>query len=303
MKKAYFLLLMSVLIFACVQKEIAPLSTEKLDNSRLKGAGVFTFNGYAPLQQKPIKVYFHIPENATPSTPILIAFHGTDRSGLNTRNDLFDANNKFITLAPEFDDVQFQGGDAYNLGNVFMDGDNPSANTLNAESLWTFSLIEPLFEYVKNTLQSKVKTYDIFGHSAGAQFAHRLMLFKPNNQIQHAVFSAAGWYTLLDTSIQFPYGLGSSPAQQTNQSSFLQKSVWVMVGDKDTDPNSADLRHNDIVDQQGLNRMARANFYYNHARQLALKNKFDFNWNYSLLKNVAHDGRASAIAAKAILYP
>ena len=35
-----------------------------------------------------------------------------------------------ILIAPEFSDLDFPSGNAYNLGNIFIDGNNPSPETL-----------------------------------------------------------------------------------------------------------------------------------------------------------------------------
>lgn len=303
MKKAWLILFLIGLLTACVQKKIDTPATSGLDLSRLKGTGSFTFSSYLPLQNKPVQVYYHIPNGATANTPILIAFHGTERSGQNTRNYFSNLSKDAIILAPEFSESLFPGGDAYNLGNVYADGDNPSQNTLNPEAVWTYSIVEPLFEYVKSTLQSKVSTYDVFGHSAGAQFAQRLILFKPSNSIHQAVISAAGWYTLLDTSIGFPYGTKNSIAANYTYAYQFKKSIFIIVGEKDTDPNAADLRRNDLVDVQGTNRLARANFFYTHSRNIALKENNNFNWKYQIIKNSGHDYAMAAAAGASLLYP
>ena len=64
----------------------------------------------------------------------------------------------FIVIVPEFSNTNFSGGDTYNLENVFIDGDNPSASTLNPEEAWTFSVIEPLIDYIKQNLNNNSST-------------------------------------------------------------------------------------------------------------------------------------------------
>lgn len=304
----FIYLLLICLNFSCVEKEEnnAPANPDlALDLSKFKGTGQFTYSGYNPLKDKPIEVYFHIPPQANNQTPILIAFHGNDRSGKVCRDGFIANANQlnFIVIAPEFNETYFPGGDAYNLGNVFVDGDNPTPSTLNAEEIWTFSLIEPVFDFFKQTIKSKAGKYDVFGHSAGAQFAQRLILFKPNANINNMVISAAGWYTMLDTSTTFPYGTKMSPAAAYPYTYQYLKKIHIIVGENDTDPNSSDLRHNDIVDKQGLNRLTRAQYFYTENRNQAMVQNAIFNWNFQILDNVGHDFTAASNAGAMLLYP
>ena len=97
------------------------------NNSLPTGANSFTFTQYQPFVDKPIEVYYFIPEDANPNLPILISLHGMNRNGSNHRNSLIAKANqhKFILIVPEFSDNYFSGGDGYNLANIFVDGYNP----------------------------------------------------------------------------------------------------------------------------------------------------------------------------------
>ena len=64
-----------------------------------------------------------------------------------------------------------------------------------------------VFENIKTNLNYLGNSYNMFGHSAGAQFVHRFIQFKPLSRVDKAVSANAGWYTLPDTTIDFPYGL------------------------------------------------------------------------------------------------
>ena len=79
---------------------------------------------------------------------------------------------------------------------MYVDGDNPTTNTLNNENEWSFSIIEPLFDSVKSSLSLENDKYNMFGFSAGAQFVHRFIQFKPNARFDKVVAGAAGWYTV-----------------------------------------------------------------------------------------------------------
>jgi pimeloyl-ACP methyl ester carboxylesterase len=144
--------------------------------------------------------------------------------------------------------------------------------------------------------------FDAFGHSAGAQFAHRLLLFKPDLPVDGMVASASGWYTVPDPGIDFPYGLGQSPAESANMSLYFGEALTVMVGALDTDPNSFDLRHNEWADAQGLQRVERAQHFYNRGAKLAGGIGAEFYWTYAEVPGVGHEFAPLAAAAVEILY-
>jgi hypothetical protein len=302
-----FLFSVFLLIFsACTKEEIVEKKIEikSTDSLLLYGTSDFTFNNYTPLNNKPVKVYFHIPPYSNKNTPILFVFHGDERDALTCRNALIGSSNElnFIIIAPEFSEQYFSGGDSYNLGNIFVDGDNPSTLTLNAENTWTFSIIEPIFDYFKGKAGSLASNYDIFGHSAGAQFVHRYLQFKPTAKINKAVISAAGWYTMFDKTVDFPYGIKKSPVEQYDFRGTFSKKIFVIVGGNDNNPNAASLRRNEIVDKQGLNRLDRAQYFYTQIRNTALITNATFNWTYSVLPKVGHDFVATSAAGVSLLY-
>ena len=207
-----------------------------------------------------------------------------------------------ILLVPEFTTTQFPGGDGYNLGNVFTDGDNPSASSLNNESEWAFSVIEPLFTYAIQNLNNQSSKYHIIGHSAGAQFAHRFLFFKPLARIDKMVASASGWYTTLDLETNFPYGINASPLEDINFSLLFSKQLTILVGSNDNDPNSSALRHNSIVDLQGLNRLDRAISFYNNAQSKAADLNVNFEWDFVINPNEDHNYLIAVSKASDIIF-
>jgi hypothetical protein len=255
------------------------------------GKGVFLYDKYAPLAQKPVKVYFNIPDNVNAQTPLVFVFHGVERNAEDYRDALVAKSNQhqFILVVPEFSETFYPSANQYNLGNVFVNGENPSLTTLNPESIWTFSIIEPLFDYIISSLQNASTHYHIIGHSAGAQFTHRLLMYKPNGRYQKVVSSAAGWYTVPNTSENFPYGFKESPLMSLSLPALLEKKVIVQVGSLDNNPNASGLRRNSIVDIQGTHRLARAQYFFNFTQDLALTHQVDFQWELQILQGFNHN--------------
>ena len=205
---------------------------------------------------------------------------------------------------PEFNDIDFPGGDAYNLANIFEDGDNPSASTLNDESDWTISVLDPIFDHVRDLTDNETSRYDLFGHSAGSQVAHRFLLFKPTNKTNKVILSAAGWYTVPNISIDFPYGLNKGPFMYSTGilDEFFFKNISVIVGTEDNDPNAASLRHTDEAELQGAHRLSRAEHFFNESQNIANQINSPFNWQFQTVPNVGHQYNIMAGVASEFLY-
>lgn len=283
MRVPLFLLVLSLV--AC--KEEVP----KIPTSEWEGNGVSVFTDYEPLADKNIRIFYHVPANVQANSPIVFVFHGAERNALEYRNAIVDKATAlgFIAVVPEFSDLLFPGSNSYQLGNVYEDGEEPSLATLHAEAIWSFSLVEPMFAYVKNKTKNASTHYWAIGHSGGAQFLHRFLMFKPVNHCEKAIVSAAGWYTATDKSITFPYGQGSSPLESLDMQSLFAKDITVQVGTSDNNPNSPSLRRTPEADAQGPHRLARAQYFYNTAAQKADSLALPFDWRLSIIPGLSHD--------------
>jgi len=181
------------------------------------------------------------------------------------------------------------------MSNIFDDGDNPSPETFNNESEWTFSTLDPLFDYVKVAASNTQETYSAWGHSGGAQFLHRFVTYLPNSNLDIAVCSNAGWYTVPETAVSFPYGVDNGQLSTGNLTTAFLRKLIVHIGQNDNDPNSAGLRHNAVVDaQQGVHRLERARYYFNTSQATALNMGLTYNWEKHELPNVGHNPQLMA---------
>lgn len=272
------------------------------DNSlKPNSTGVLIYTPTGVLSDKSINVYYHLPQGDLTTLPILFSFHGGSRNANDYRDDWIEmANaNNFMVFAPEFNSADFASGDMYNLANVFQDGDNPSLDTFNSSDSWTFSIIDQLFDFIKNEIEGNQATYNAWGHSAGAQFLHRFVFYLPESKLNIAVCSNAGWYTVPESAIVFPYGLLESQLSNSNLITAFSKKLYVHLGDADTDPNSSSLRHNEIVDeQQGLNRLVRGRYFFETSKEKAESLNAVFNWAKTPeVSGVGHDHSAMALDA------
>ena len=284
-----------------VPEDIEVVNEIQDDSIKPNSTGVFTFTPTGVLSDKSINVYYHTPQGDLTNFPILFSFHGGSRNADEYRDDWIQmANtNNFMVFAPEFNSDDFPSGDMYNLANIFQDGDNPSSDTFNSPDSWTFSIIDQLFDFIKSEIGGNQTTYNAWGHSAGAQFLHRFVFYLPDSKLNIAVCSNAGWYTVPESGVVFPYGLLESQLSNSNLISAFSKKLYVHLGDADTDPNSSSLRHNDIVDeQQGLNRLVRGRYFFETSQEKAESLNATFNWEKTPeVSGVGHDHTAMALDA------
>lgn len=270
------------------------------DGAAISGKGAFRFTD--PATNRSLDIFYLVPEAAEAATPIVITLHGSGRSASGMR-DSWEAKAReksFIVAAPLFDDDTYPGGSGYNLGNVFDNGN--SAIGLNPRSEWAFTLIEPLFDELKRQTNNTSARYDVFGHSAGGQFAHRLVLFIPDGRYNRVLAANPGWYTMPDVTVDFPYGLGDSPFSSAPPA-YFDRELVVYSGSEDTNPNSAGLRRNAEADRQGLHRVERANYFFQESRQLAESQGVSYLWQFVNVPGIGHDSSGMSRAAADYLFP
>jgi hypothetical protein len=267
------------------------------------GSGKFVF-GYSELPQKPIKVFYHIPFGDRKNMPIVIVFHGDERNSIDYSNICVNASNQygFMVFAPEFSNADFPGGSSYSIGNVYQDGNYPSPETLNKESIWTFSIIEPLFDFIKTNTGSTALIYNMFGHLGGGQFVHRFVLLKPNDLYNMAIAANSVWFTVPDGVANFPYYIMNSPIASIQPNSCFGRQSYITGDVLDNDSSDSSLRHNTASELQGLNRLDRANYFFAKSQAYAQAVHSEFNWQFRFVPNSGHNATKMSNNAVHILF-
>lgn len=281
-----------------------------------KGSFIWDDKSGASDPDKPLKVYYYRPETVTADTPVWIIAHGMGRNADDYRDYFVNAAKEQMALviAPQFKDSDWDGSTGYNLGNISTSQSNPNPIP---EQDWSFSKIEPLFDYVVNTLEPEIQTekYDMFGHSAGAQFVHRFLAWTPDNRVNVAVSANAGWYTVPQTDdigykYEWPYSTaetpdfnastpGYDPFPVDNVDSYLGSNMVVLLGNEDT-KRTSNLRQTPEADAQGKNRFERGQYFFSEGQSEAAARGVDFNWDLQIVENVGHEGDKMAVAAAEI---
>ncbi|WP_395373487.1 hypothetical protein [Marinicella sp. W31] len=260
------------------------------------GKAQFMFSDW---QGPPLRVWTYIPEQFTQKSAVVFVMHGTKRDGERYRNEwtaLADQHN-FLVVVPEFPKDQFPGSRGYNLGNVFKKNGQQ-----NDKGVWSFSAIEPLFDAIKKRTDSQRSGYAIYGHSAGSQFVHRFLYHIPEARLTKAVAANAGWYTLPDFSVAFPYGLKKSVVDAKQLKAAFEKKLVVLLGTEDTSTTSKYLRKTPEAMAQGAHRFARGQFYFKAGQNAAQKYQSAFNWRLELAPGVGHkNGLMAQFAAPFLL--
>jgi len=255
-----------------------------------KGFGYFSFQNDSIYYGKPILVYTYVPSSVRPNSKILILIHGAERRVQKFQAEWQEVADKYnvILVSPYFSLKQFPHEFDFQHGNVIDSDIINGTFELNEENKWAFSFIEPIFRKVKLSLKNKNNTYFLYGHSAGGQFVHRFLLFKPDAKVEKVIFSNSGWYTRPYRKQKYPYGLEDTDVSSADIAKAFAKNVTILLGADDTDKYHFQLKRNKTVDERGLNRFERGTNYFNFCKQTADSMKTPFNWKLSTAPGIEH---------------
>lgn len=257
------------------------------------GAARFSVSAAAP-DGSPLTVWTYRPDLLRADDPIVIVMHGVLRNARVYRDNWAELArvHRLLVLVPEMTQRQFPGNAGYSLGNMV----DRKGQAQPAER-WAWSVIEAVFDAARVAVGSTRQTYVLFGHSAGAQFVHRLAMFADNPRFEVAISANAGWYTMPTLGQRFPYGLRGAPADPAAVRAAFARRLVVLLGDKDTDPADGNLRRTPAAARQGANRLERGQRFFETAEAAAKLAGGGFAWRLEMVPGVDHDNDAMARAA------
>jgi len=167
--------------------------------------------------------------------------------------------------------------------------------------LWTYSLVEHLCDHVCKGLGSRQTSYLLYGHSAGAQFVQRFLLFRPDARIAKAVAANAGRYAVAAFDVAWPYGMKDSGCPAIHAKRALSRPLVVLAGSDDTDTDDDDLTTTAAAMKQGKNRLERARYFMDSAKAEAAKQRVELAWEFQVVPDAGHDNTQMAKAAAPLL--
>jgi hypothetical protein len=250
------------------------------------------------------------------SGPIVFVLHGAARNAVDYLNRFrpLAEQHAALAIAPEFPDTVYgPGSDRYTLAvgkNKPLYTDTYIASQWRSRDDYLYSEIEHLFEAIRQELQSSECTYRIWGHSAGGQFVHRLMTFRPDARVAVAVTVNAGFYTLpsfgngSDANFFMPYGLTGTPLTGDDVRRLLQGPLVILAGELDTvtGKESESVRDSREANFQGSNRRERAELYYRMGKQEAHRLQIPFGWRHAVVPGAGHNSRKVGPSAAWFLF-
>jgi len=260
------------------------------------GKWSFVFTDAKGRADRPLRVYTYRPRACDSKCPLQFVMAGVKRNAAEYRDywELLADRYGVIIVAPQFAQRHWPRAAGYNLGDVERQGDREK---------WAFSAIEHLFDEVRDGQTD----YRIFGHSAGAQFIQRMMLFRPDHRAAAAVAANPGWYTMpewrSDRKIEpFPYSLVGARVGEKELRRALERRFVLMLGEKDDDPDDENLNKSDGALKQGATRVERGENFFKAATSAASELNVKLAWELVEIPQTAHDGAAMSRQAADLLY-
>jgi poly(3-hydroxybutyrate) depolymerase len=263
------------------------------------GSSQFVFEHKSGPSERRITVWTYRPEGLAPNAPILFVLHGTRRDGERYRNQwqVYAERERALLLVPEFSAAAFPGRRNYSAP-------KPAANSMDSDDSTpsAFLAIDRIFDQVVSLSRLQTKQYRLYGHSAGAQFVHRYILFNSRNRVKVAVAANAGWYTMPDFEVAFPYGLKNSGIGEPGLKIALGQKLFVLLGEKDTDPRHPSLNRSTVAMRQGRERFERGQNFFRAAAQAAKQMNAPFLWEIATVPDADHDNAKMAVHAARLLF-
>jgi poly(3-hydroxybutyrate) depolymerase len=270
----------------------------RIEHTVPDGSGEMTVDVGTVAQPVPMQVFYATPTEVAPDTRVVFMMHGASRDPSRYRDIWapYATQYGFIAVAPDFSNEQFPGFWRYAMGNVFnASGEREPPHTT------AYAAVEKIFDAVRRKFRLNADTYDIFGHSAGGQFVHRMMLFWPQARIRLAIAANSGTYTVPDTGVPLPFGIGNAGLDRATLAHAFGTPMVIMVGSRDTDPNHGKLDRSAGAMAEGPHRLARGEYFFDAARRAAQQAGAPFKWTFQIVEGVAHNAAGMSAAASKII--
>ena len=245
---------------------------------------------------RPLEVNFYRPAAHGPDDPVVIVQHGMLRNGGEYRDFWIPAAEKhrILIAAPTFCNDHFPKAEGYNNGLVIgNDGD------VRPYESWIYAVPARVFAALQKGGVTRRSQARLYGHSAGGQFAHRMLATQNPGPFEAVIAANSGWYTLPTLQRDFPEGLGRIGLDEGALARWFAYPMHIFAGDQDISTDDPNLPAQIEALRQGPHRYARAHFVYDFARLEAERLVLPFRWQLIRVEGIGHDGAAMSRAAAA----
>lgn len=248
---------------------------------------------------RPLEVNIYRPADHGPDDPVVVVQHGMLRNGDEYRDFWIPAadRHRLLIVAPTFSNARFPQAESYNNGLVIDE-----SGSVRPTEKWLYAVPARVLEALRKggvTRRSKAR---LFGHSAGGQFAHRLLATQDHGPFEAVIAANPGWYTLPTLQRHFPEGLGGLSLDQSALARWFAYPMHIFAGDQDISTDDPNLPAQAEALRQGPHRYGRAHFVYDFARQEAERLGLPFDWKLIRVEGIGHDGAAMSRAAAAFWF-
>ena len=252
---------------------------------------------FAVWNNSDVELFYALPEEINNQTQVLFIIHGGARDSEKYLDiwKKFTEHKNIILVAPEFKRADYEDYEYLNISDDYgVLNKNLNEHLHNSLSIF--------FSFFKSKYNLEIDTYKLYGHSGGAQFAHRLLLFSDYDNVSSAVIAGAGSYTFLNNE-NYPYGLKESNHLSDKKiKRYLSQRVTFLIGNQDIKKFESSKKNNiQGKAMQGNNRFEVGINYFNNLITVSERQKIPLRWKFQIAKGVAHDNEKMSLLASEIL--
>lgn len=252
---------------------------------------------FAVWNNSDVELFYTLPEEINNQTQVLFIIHGGARDSEKYLDiwKKFTEHKNIILVAPEFKRADYEDYEYLNISDDYgVLNKNLNEHLHNSLSIF--------FSFFKSKYNLEIDTYKLYGHSGGAQFVHRLLLFSDYDNVSSAVIAGAGSYTFLNNE-NYPYGLKESNHLSDKKiKRYLSQRVTFLIGNQDIKKFESSKKNNiQAKAMQGNNRFEVGINYFNNLITVSERQKIPLRWKFQIAKGVAHDNEKMSLLASKIL--
>lgn len=252
---------------------------------------------FAVWNNSDVELFYTLPEEINNQTQVLFIVHGGARDSEKYLDiwKKFTEHKNIILVAPEFKRADYEDYEYLNISDDYgVLNKNLNEHLHNSLSIF--------FSFFKSKYNLEIDTYKLYGHSGGAQFAHRLLLFSDYDNVSSAVIAGARSYTFLNNE-NYPYGLKESNHLSDKKiKRYLSQRVTFLIGNQDIKKFESSKKNNiQAKAMQGNNRFEVGINYFNNLITVSERQKIPLRWKFQIAKGVAHDNEKMSLLASKIL--